>query len=770
MKVMDAYTAFVVNHRKGIVVVTALLCLVCAVSALMVSVNYDMSSYLPKSCDSAQSLRVMEDEFTEAVPNARVMVEDVSLAQALDCKKQMQNVPGVESVMWLDDVADVRIPLETQDKALVESYYENGNALFSVTIDTDKDTQAVNGIYEIVGESGHIAGEAVKTAETKSMAVSEVVNAFFILVPLILLLLVVSTTSWLEPIYFLLAIGVSILLNMGTNLVLGEVSNIAFTVSPILQLAVSLDYAIFLLHAFRRFRETEPNVAVAMRAAMKQSFSSVAASAATTAFGFAVLSIMQFRIGAELGLTLVKGIVLSFLCVMVFLPAFTCLTYKLIDRTHHRPLMPSFKNMGKFVAPLRIPVVVLVAVLIVPCFLGQGSTTFTYGMGSTAESETRAAADQVAIEEAFGNSTATVVLVPRGQVGAELALAQQLEGLDHVTSVVSYATSVGASVPEFMVPSSALSQFYSENYARLIVYSDTLTEGDTAFGLYENIRATCENFYDTSYIVGEIPSLYDMRAVSTDDNSKTNPLAIIAILLVLVVTFRSATLPILLVATIESAIIINLSVPYFAGDSLNYLGYLVINTVQLGATVDYAILFTDTYRQFRTIMPAKQALHRATGQSFASILISASILALAGGVLWLTNTNELIALLGLLLLRGTILSLFLVMTFLPGVLLLFDKLIGKTTWHANFFNGTCGEGSLAVAGAATAVAGAAPVDAAAAAGSGAAAGAGADAAVPATAVAGAAPVDTAAAVGTSNESDAASASLNVLDRASSAKE
>ena len=269
--------------------------------------------------------------------------------------------------------------------------------------------------------------------------------------------------------------------------------------------------------------------------------------------------------------------------------------------------------------------------------------------------------------------------------------------------------------------------------------------------------------------MGEIPSLYDMRAVSTDDNSKTNPLAIIAILLVLVVTFRSATLPILLVATIESAIIINLSVPYFAGDSLNYLGYLVINTVQLGATVDYAILFTDTYRQFRTIMPAKQALHRATGQSFASILISASILALAGGVLWLTNTNELIALLGLLLLRGTILSLFLVMTFLPGVLLLFDKLIGKTTWHANFFNGTCGEGSLAVAGAAAAVASAAPVDAAAA-GSGAAAGAGADAAVPATAVAGAAPVDTAAAVGTSNESDAASASLNVLDRASSAKE
>lgn len=687
MSVMDAYTSFVVNHRKGIVLVSFLLCLVCAVGALMVSVNYDMSSYLPEESESTQSLRVMQDEFTADVPNARVMVDGVSVSQALDFKSRIQNAEGVDAVMWLDDVVDIRVPLETQDPSLVESYYKNGSALFSVTVDDDKDTQAIAALYDIVGERGHVAGEAAKNAETKAMAVSEVVNAFFILVPLILLLLVVSTTSWLEPIYFLLAIGVSILFNMGTNIFLGQVSNVAYTVSPILQLAVSLDYAIFLLHAFRRFREDEPDVMEAMRKAMKQSFSAVAASAATTAFGFAVLSIMDFRIGAELGLTLVKGIVFSFLCVMAFLPAFTCLTYKLIDRTQHRPLMPSFKSVGKYLAPLRVPVVLLIVVLIVPCFLGQQRTAFTYGMGSTPESETRAAADQIAIEEVFGNSTATVVLVPRGPAGTELALAQQLGKLDHVTSVVSYATSVGASIPEFMVPQAALEQFYSEHYSRLIVYSDTPTEGDVAFSLYENIRATSENFYDTVFVAGEIPSLYDMRDVTSRDNSKTNPLAIIAILLVLLLTFKSATLPVILVATIESAILINLSIPYFTGDSLNYIGYLVMNTVQLGATVDYAILLTDTYRDFRKVMPARPALMRATGQSFASVLISASVLALAGGVLWLTNTNELISLLGLLLLRGTIMSLFLVMTFLPGILLLFDKIIGKTTWRSNFYNG-----------------------------------------------------------------------------------
>lgn len=685
MAVMDTYTSFVVNHKRGICIATALLCVVCVFSSLLVSVNYDMSSYLPETCNSATSLRVMQEEFTTEVPNARVMVEQVTLDEALEYKQRIANVDGVESVLWLNDVADVNIPLDMLDASVVSEYYKDGNALFSVTINSDKDTQAIQGIYDIIGTSGHIAGEAAKTAETKSMAVSEVANAFCILIPLILVLLILSTTSWLEPIYFLLAIGVSILLNMGTNVFLGEVSNIAFTVSPILQLAVSLDYAIFLLHSFRRFRETEPDVSTAMRAAMKQSFSSVAASAATTVFGFAVLSIMQFRIGAELGLTLVKGIIFSFLCVMVFLPAFTCLTYKLIDRTRHRPLLPSFKNFGSFVAPLRIPVLLLVVALALPCFMAQSATTFTYGMGSTTESQTRAAADQVAIEEAFGNATATVVLVPRTTVGTEQALVQQLEGLENVTSVVSYVSSVGAEVPEFLVPSAALEQFYSDNYARIIVYSNTLTEGDVAFTLYENIRSSCDAYCDTSYIVGEIPSLYDMRSVTTADNSKTNPLAIACILLVLVLTFKSALLPVLLVATIESAIIINVSIPYFAGDSINYLGYLVINTVQLGATVDYAILFTDTYRSFRTTMPAKQALHRATGQSFASILISASILALAGGVLWVTNTNEIIALLGLLLLRGTLLSLFLVLTFLPAVLLLFDKAIAKTTWHANFY-------------------------------------------------------------------------------------
>lgn len=683
---MDRFADFIVAHRKPIVWVTLALALLSGVAALAVPVNYDLTSYLPESTESTRALNEMDAEFDTAVPNARVMVDGVDIEQALAYKQRLAEAPGVEGVMWLDDVVDLGTPLEVLDRATVEQYFRDGHALFDVTVAAGDEVEALGGIYDVVGDAGHATGQAVNTAESQMMAGSEVANAFMILVPLILVILILSTTSWIEPLFFLLAIGVSVLLNMGTNLFLGEVSYIAFTIAPILQLAVSLDYAIFLLHAFQRARETEPDAGLAMKAAMKQSFSAIAASAATTMFGFAALGFMQFRIGADLGITLCKGIVFSFLCVVIFLPAFTLAAYKLIDKTHHRRFLPSFKTVGKYLAPLRIPVFALVLLLVVPCFLAQANTQFTYGMGSSEGSVTRVARDTEAINDAFGQSTPTVVLVPRGDVGREAELAARLEQIPHVASVLSYPTAVGTGIPVGFLDQAVVDQFYSENDARIVVYADTESEGDAAFGVLEQVRAATHDLYgDEGLTAGMAASLYDMKQVVTEDNKTTNLIAICAILLVLVLTFKSATLPVILIATIESAIFINLSIPYFTGDSLNYLGFLVINTVQLGATVDYAILFTDTYRKHRRSMAARPALARTLGTSFASILVSASILTAAGIVLWLTSTNNIVSLLGLLLARGTLLSFFLVVTFLPGALLIFDKLIAKTTWRANFF-------------------------------------------------------------------------------------
>ncbi|MEG1517292.1 MAG: MMPL family transporter [Raoultibacter sp.] len=682
---MDRFTALVARYRKPIVVVSLLLALLSGVSALFVPINYDLTAYLPTSAESTRALDEMNAEFDTAVPNARVMVNDVGIEEALTYKQRLSEVPSIQSVLWLDDLADLSVPLDMLDSATVDQYYRTGHALFDVTVASGQETEALAAIYDIVGDNGSATGEAVNTAETKAMAGGEVVNAFIILVPLILVILIISTTSWIEPLFFLLAIGVSVLLNMGTNIFLGEVSYIAFTIAPILQLAVSLDYAIFLLHAFQRAREEDPDARSAMRTAMKQSFSAIAASAATTLFGFAALGFMEFRIGADLGMTLVKGIVFSFVCVVVFLPAFTLMAYKVIDKTHHRRFMPSFKGVGKVLAPLRIPVFALVCLLVIPCFLAQANTQFTYGMGSAEGSPTRVAHDTAAINEAFGKSTPAMVLVPKGDRGRETELATRIEQIDHVTSVLSYPTAVGEQIPVEFLDKALVEQFYSEHDARIIVYAATESEGAAAFDVVEQVRSVTRDLYgDAGLTGGMAASLYDMKGVVTEDNKVTNLIAITAILLVLLLTFRSATLPVILVATIESAIFLNLSVPYFSGEPLNYLGFLVINTVQLGATVDYAILLTDTYRKHRRAMPAREALSKTLGTSFTSILVSASILASAGVVLWLTSTNNIVSLLGLLLARGTLLSFFLVVTFLPAALLLLDKLIAKTTWHARF--------------------------------------------------------------------------------------
>lgn len=708
---MDRFTHFVTEHCKAIVALTFVLVAICGVLSLFVPVNYNLASYLPEESESTVAINVMAEEFDD-VASARVMLDDVTTEEALEVKEQIADVPGVQSVLWLDDVADLSTPIAAIDEALVDAYYKDGNALFNVTIYSGDEYDAVQAIYDIIGEDNHATEDAVTTYETRAMAAGEVANAFAILIPLILLLLVLSSTAWIEPVFFLLAIGVSIVLNMGTNIFLGEVSYIAFTIAPILQLAVSLDYAIFLVHAFHRACDRTPDDPKgAMREAMRESFSSVAASAATTLFGFAALGFMQFRIGADLGITLVKGIVFSFACVMVFLPAFTLLCHKAIGKTQHRRFMPTFEGVGRVFKPLRFPVLALVIVLVVPCFLAQSSMEFSYGMGSSEGSQTRGAVDEQAIEDAYGREVQLVALVPRGDAGTEVALVDDLEQIPQVASVMSYVSSVGADIPVAFVGDAVASQFYSDDYARIVLYCDMDKEGDEAFGVVDEVRDAIAVYYgDAGLVAGEPANLYDMKEVTAIDSQVTNTIAVVAILLVLLVTFRSVLLPLFLLATIESAIFINLATPYFTGDEINYLGYLVINTVQLGATVDYAILFTNTFIRYRRQMPVNQALMKTWGETFKSLLVSASILALAGCVLWLTSSNNIVSILGLLLFRGTILSFLLVMTFLPACLRLFDKPIAKTTWKSNFFYPAAAGAGASASADAPAATGAAPAD------------------------------------------------------------
>lgn len=682
---MPDIAALIIKYKKTIVILFTIITLLSAVAQFFVPVNYNMSDYMPEQTQSSQAVRIMEEEFDSTLPNSQVMIKDVSVQEALEIKKILGEIDGVSDVVWLDDAIDLKIPLEMAENDLVESYYKDNNALISLTIREGDEVAITDAIYDLIGDENSLIGEAANTAVSQKMASNESIYAAVLLVPIIILILIVSTTSWIEPVLFLTAIGVSVLINLGTNIFIGQVSFVTQSVSPILQLAVSLDYAVFLLHSFADYRNETKSPEEAMRLGIKRSFPAIAASAATTFFGFMALTFMEFEIGADLGLNLVKGIVLSFISVMVFLPALTVLFYKWIDKTRHRPLLPSFKGIGKTVLKFRGISLVLVILIIVPSYLAQQGTTFIYGIGEQPEN-TRLGSDIVVVNEVFGKSTPIVVLVPKGDVASEVRLEQDLKKVDHVTSVTSYNQMISPVIPPEFIDPSIIERFHSENYSQIIVFTNTESEGDVAFNVVRTVQDLVGSYYgDKAYTLGESVALYDMKTIILKDNSLVNALTVISIGIVLLFTFKSISLPVILLLTIQASVWMNLAVPYFTDTPLVFVGYLVVGTVQLAATVDYAILFTENYLENRKEMSAKHSIMSTLDEKTFSISISAVILSSVGFILWVTSSNPIVASIGLLLGRGALLAFIMVLFFLPAALVVFDKVISRSTLKSNFY-------------------------------------------------------------------------------------
>ncbi|HZK20911.1 MAG TPA: MMPL family transporter [Oscillospiraceae bacterium] len=689
---MKIFSRLVVKYKKFIIITFILLAVAGGMLINSININYDMVDYLPENAKSTTAISVMQDEFGSDTPNMRVMVSEVSVLEALEYKNNLSQIDGVLSVTWLDNVvgkgALIATPIEFLDRAIVENFYKNRNALFSVAIESGQEDASLEQILELIGEDNAAAGDAVNAATMQNMAVSEVIGAMKFLVPIILIILILSTTSWLEPLLFLITIGVAVLINMGTMVLSKDISFITQTVSPILQLAVSLDYAIFLLHSFDDFRQTHEPIK-AMKLAMRKAVSSISASAATTVIGFLALLFMNFGIGSDLGIHLAKGVALSFVSVTVFLPALTLSAYKLLDKTRHRKLFPRLDFISKCSMKLKTPFLILAILVALPCFLAQSKTDYMYGMGSMTDS-TRAAYDAEKIEAQFGTENLIVLLVKKDDSGKEAELCSALSAMPNIDSVVSYTTAVGVGIPEKYVPPEAAQQFYSENYARIILYTSLEEESEQTFSAIENISNLTEKYYgENYYLAGQSATLYDMKNIIEADTKTVNLVAIIGIFLVIMLTFRSLLVPFILVFTIEAAIWINLSFPYFTDSALSFIGYLVISTVQLGATVDYAILLSNHYLEERKLLPKKQAMLKSITDTLPALLTSAGILATAGFTLAATSTNFIILELGLLLGRGTVLSLIMVVFVLPGMLTLFDKAIGKTTLKSNFYRKDC---------------------------------------------------------------------------------
>lgn len=684
---MERYTQFLLKHKKLIIGVFVLAAVLCAVLSGLVGVNYNFADYLPDDAASTRALEVMDEEYSQSVPNMRVLVYGVSIPQALAYKEKIADVDGVEEVNWLDDAVDIYEPLELAEQKTVEDWYKDGNALFSVTVDEKKQDSVIPAVREIIGEENCMSGTAVTSVLAPVNTSVEVQQIMFLAVPIIFLILILTTNSWFEPVLFMITIGVAILINRGTNLMFGTVSFVTNAAGSVLQLAVSMDYSIFLLHRFSENREEGLPVEKAMIEAVKQSVGSILSSGLTTVTGFLALVLMRFKIGPDMGWVMSKAIVLSLVSVLCFLPALAISTYRLIDKTQHRTFVPKFDKFAGLVMKLRIPVLALVIVILPVSFLGQMKNDFFYGGSQVYSTQaTQMGRDMEAIDKMFGSSNPVVLMVPKGDMEKEIAMNEELKKLDCVTSVVSYVNSVGNAIPSSFLPSETVSRLYSAHYSRFVITMEAEEKDPDWYEKVNDIRNIGEKYYgDKIQYAGDLVSTEDLKTTITQDNAKVNFLAIAFVFCILLVNFKSLSLPVILTLVIESSIWINLGIPYFRGQTLFYIGYLIISTVQLGATIDYAILFSDRYMDFRKTFPKKEAAFMTLRTCTISILTSAAVLTLAGVILGKVSTNGVLSQLGILIGRGAALSFVLVIFVLPTLLILFDGVIRRTTLYCDFF-------------------------------------------------------------------------------------
>ena len=643
---MHSFYRAATRHPKTMVLIFVLLAAACALCKPLIAVNYDMNDYLPPDTASTLALDAMDAEYDGGVPNARVMVKNVSVPEALSYKEKLEAIDGVTGVTWLDDAANVQQPLETLDQDTVSSYYQDGAALFSVTIAEDKRITAVDAIRELIGDDNAMSGSAVSTAIATTSTVSQIQIISLAAVAFVLFILMLTTTSWLEPLVVLGSLGVAILINSGSNPIFGEISFVSNAAGSILQLAVSLDYSIFLLHRFEECRRETPEPHEAMVEALCKSTMSILSSGLTTVIGFLALCLMQFQIGPDMGLVLGKGVAISLLTVFLFSPSLILLCHTLLERTRHRSFMPAFRGFGRCVTHLMIPVLLILLVLTVPAYLGSERNSYYYGSSHIFGPETQLGADIQAIEDVFGKSDTYVLMVPRGNAAREQALSSELKALPQVSSILSYVDNAGSVIPTEYVEKDTLSisKLISDHYSRLVLSVKADLEGDAAFELVNRVREIAESYYPGQWLLaGEGVSTCDMKETVTSDMTKVNLIAIAAVFIVLLFSFKSLSLPVILVLAIEAGIWINTAIPYFTKQSVFYISYLIITSIQLGATVDYAILFTDRYTEFRRSLQKKEAIVQTISSVTVSIFTSGLTLTVVGFLMGYISTHGLLS-------------------------------------------------------------------------------------------------------------------------------
>lgn len=674
----------IINNRRRIEKVFAVVLILSLICIPMVGVNYDLTEYLPDDSPSAQALDIMEKEFT--YPGmGRVLLEDVTLYEAKNIKDRIADVDGVDMVMWCDTTTNIYGSSQFIDYEDIEDYYKDGDAYMDIIFlekdSSDRTHRAVREIEQIVGDRGCVAGSAVSDTNLGPTINAEIARVMVLAVIIIFLILTLTTTSWFEPVLFLSVLGIAIVINMGTNIIFGEISFLSNAVGAVLQLACSMDYSIFLLHAFTEEKANGAAPEQAMANALRSAFSSIGASGATTIVGFLALALMRFGIGPDMGLVLAKGIALSLVTVLLLMPALILRFQDVVDKTRHRPFIPGqWRKFGEFAYKILKPVLAVVLVIILPCYVAQGMADFTYGNEAVGNSPgTPVYEAEQKMNEKFGQSNMMLALVPLDGNITEKAMSEEIADLPYVRYALGLASALPEGVPEEFLPESVTGMLHSENWARVIINVRSAGESDAAFAYADEIRAIIDKYYpgEQTYLVGVTPSTQDIKAIIVPDNQLVNIVSLLGVALVVAITYKALLLPLVVLIPIECAVFINTAMPYIYGQRTMFLGFIIVSCIQLGATIDYSILLTGNYLDARAQGDKKEAAIRAVTVSAESILTSGMILMTVAYGLYFMTSVEAISSLGQLIGRGALISMILVLFLLPGCLMIFDKWIVK---------------------------------------------------------------------------------------------
>lgn len=675
----------VVKYRIPILLTAALLMLPSFYCMTHTRINYDMLDYLPADMDTVKGQDELMEDFGKGAFSF-IVVEGMPVSEVSALKSRIEQVDHVETVLWYDSISDVSVPMELLPDKLYNAFNSGGATMMAVFFDSatsaDVTMDAIREIRAAADSRCFVSGMSALVTDLKDLCEAEEPTYVGLAVIFACAAMVLLLDSWLVPFVFLLSIGVAIMFNLGSNLSFGEISYITKALSAVLQLAVTMDYSIFLWHCYNEKLRTIPDSKEAMAAAISDTLLSVVGSSTTTVAGFAALCFMTFTLGRDLGLVMAKGVLLGVICCVTVLPALILLLNKPLQSTRHRPLIPDMTAFSKKMCGM-FPVFLLIFLLLIPpSYYGYKKTNeeVYYDMGQCLPRDIQYVVANEKLSKTFNVASTHMLLVDPSLPPSEVRqMAKDMEKVPGVKYVLGLESVLGAEVPEELLPEELVSTLKSGRSELLLVNSEYKVASDEVDGQIDSLNAILKRYDPSGMLIGEAPCMKDMIETTDHDFKVVNAVSIAAIFIIIAIVEKSISLPFILIAVIELAIFINLGLPYYLGQSLPFIAPICISTIQLGATVDYAILMTTRYKAERRTKSSKESAAAALAVSLPSIIVSGCGLFAATFGVAVYSDMDIISSMCMLMARGAIISVLMVAFILPAMLILCDKAIIATT-------------------------------------------------------------------------------------------